>query len=526
MQPSAKNDGASRAADILVSNIAGVSEAPRNGNTPGKPQIPRMLNLMELLRERCTHLPRPSSMRIEWLAPDLADYEVLSEPALLICLIVKEAVANAIRYSHPAGVTGIIKIACGRNHDGALSVEVRDDGVGLPEDFDPAQDGGPGLQLIYATALRLGARLEFESTSLGLSLLLLVPRNSIEACGAALTLVKNGKEIGSANGGEENQNALDASVSQRLAAIVESCDDAILSKDLNGIIKSWNTGAQRLFGYSAEEMIGKSVMILIPEDRRGEEPEIIARIRRGERVNHYETVRLRKDGSLVEISLSVSPIKDANGTVVGASKIAHDISEHKKAQARQEFLTREINHRTKNLFAIIQAVVNRSFVGKTSIAEAKAAILGRLSSLAQTNVLLMEADFKGADIADIVRTEMSPYHDRAEIEGPHFILSSQAAQNIALAVHELATNAAKYGALCTPSGSVSVNWRLIDEEGRPFFLFGWRERGGPPVTAPQRKGFGSTVLEHVMAEYFETRIDFAPSGIVYELKGAFDGIAG
>jgi PAS domain S-box-containing protein len=525
MQPSTRNGGSSRAANIL-SGVAGAPETPPRGSPLAKPRTSRTLNLVELLREKCADLPRPSSMRLELLSPDPAGCEVLSEPAILICLIVKEAVANAIRYSHPAGVAGIIKITCERNYDGALSVEVLDDGVGLPEDFDPAKDGGPGLQLIYAVARGLGARLEFESTSLGLGLRLLVPGNSIEAGGATLTIVTNEKNIRSPGDGEDNHAALNTAASQQLAAIVESCDDAILSKDLNGIIKSWNVGAQRLFGYAAEEMIGKSVMLLIPEDRHGEEPEILARIRGGDRVNHYETVRVRKDGSLVEISLSISPIKDANGTVVGASKIARDISEHKKAQARQEFLTREINHRTKNLFAIIQSVVNRSFAGKTSITEAKAAVLGRLSSLAQANVLLMEGDFKGADIVDIVRTEMSPYHDRAEIEGPHFILSAQAAQNIALAVHELATNAAKYGALCTPAGSVCINWGVVDEEGRQFFVFGWREQGGPEVTAPQRKGFGSTVLEHVMAEYFETRIDFASSGIVYELKGTFDGIAG
>src|SRR4029077_13879103 len=99
-------------------------------------------------------------------------------------------------------------------------------------------------------------------------------------------------------------------VAQRLASIVESSDDAILSKDLNGIFMSWNQGAERLFGYSADEMIGKSVTILIPAERQDEEPKILDRIRRGERIEHYETIRLRKDGSLVDISLSVSPVKD------------------------------------------------------------------------------------------------------------------------------------------------------------------------------------------------------------------------
>jgi PAS domain S-box-containing protein len=118
----------------------------------------------------------------------------------------------------------------------------------------------------------------------------------------------------------------------QLAAIVETSDDAIVSKDLNGIIASWNNGAERLFGYTAAEVIGKPVTILIPLERADEESYILERIRRGERVDHYETVRRRKDGSEVDISLTVSPIRDRSGKVVGASKIARDITERKRAE--------------------------------------------------------------------------------------------------------------------------------------------------------------------------------------------------
>jgi len=119
----------------------------------------------------------------------------------------------------------------------------------------------------------------------------------------------------------------------RLAAIVESSDDAIVSKNLSGIITSWNKGAQRLFGYAAEEATGKSVSMLIPKDREDEEPRILERIARGETVDHYETIRRRRDGSLVDVSLTVSPIRDSQGDVIGASKIARDITENKRAEA-------------------------------------------------------------------------------------------------------------------------------------------------------------------------------------------------
>jgi PAS domain S-box-containing protein len=122
-------------------------------------------------------------------------------------------------------------------------------------------------------------------------------------------------------------------VRARLAAIVESSDDAIVSKDVTGIITSWNRGAERLFGYTAEEVIGKPISILIPAERLNEEPEILERIRRGERIADYETTRRRKDGALLDISLTVSPIIDVHGVVVGASKIARDISQRKRAEA-------------------------------------------------------------------------------------------------------------------------------------------------------------------------------------------------
>ncbi len=154
------------------------------------------------------------------------------------------------------------------------------------------------------------------------------------------------------NGRFEAGPNLAARDAQRLAAIVESSEDAIISKDLNGIIESWNGGAERLFGYRAEEVIGKPITIIIPTERLQEETEILGRIRRGERIDHFETIRMRKDGSPVEISLTVSPILNAEGTVVGASKIARDVTELRRASAQQQLLLREMNHRIRNLFAL------------------------------------------------------------------------------------------------------------------------------------------------------------------------------
>jgi PAS domain S-box-containing protein len=123
-----------------------------------------------------------------------------------------------------------------------------------------------------------------------------------------------------------------------LAAIVSSSDDAIVSKDLNGIITSWNEGAERIFGYTAAEMIGEPVLKLVPKDRKDEEPRILQRLRRGERVDHFQTVRVRKNGEHFDVSLTISPVKDDTGKIVGASKIARDITDFKRATAEREQL--------------------------------------------------------------------------------------------------------------------------------------------------------------------------------------------
>jgi PAS domain S-box-containing protein len=278
---------------------------------------------------------------------------------------------------------------------------------------------------------------------------------------------------------------------QLLASIIATSDDAIVSKDLNGMVTSWNKGAERMFGFAAAEMIGRSITTIIPPDRHNEELEILDRIRRGKSVSTHWTVRQRKDGGLIDISLTVSPVKDAAGRVVGASKIARDISEKKQAQARLELLAREIQHRTKNLFAVVLAVVSRSFAGKSTVKDAEAAVISRLRSLGQTHVMLIEKEWQGADLADIVRSEMAPFTGRVQVEGPPLMLGAKTAQSFALALHELATNAAKHGALSNATGRVHIGWSKVALDGSERFIFRWREEGGPPVRPPTEKGFGS-----------------------------------
>ncbi len=288
-------------------------------------------------------------------------------------------------------------------------------------------------------------------------------------------------------------------ISRRLASIVESSDDAIISKDLNGIIATWNKAAERLFGYVADEMIGKSVTVLIPPERHDEEADILNRIRDGERVEHFETVRRRKDGTLVNISLTVSPVTDETGRIIGASKIARDITDQKRREAQISLLAREADHRTNNLLAVAQATVHLTQADTT--AGLKAAIEGRLRALANAHSLLAQARWAGADLRELVAEELSPYFRngdvRAQMDGPNLLLKPESAQAMAMALHELATNAAKYGALSKPAGRVNVRWSV--ETGRRLHLI-WEESDGPDVSPPTHEGFGTRAIKRMIAQ--------------------------
>jgi PAS domain S-box-containing protein len=309
-------------------------------------------------------------------------------------------------------------------------------------------------------------------------------------------------------------------VSRRLASIVESSDDAIVSKDLNGIVASWNKAAERLFGYLAEEVIGKSIMIIIPLERRDEEYGILNRIRRGERVEHFETKRQRKDGSLVDISLTVSPVTGEDGKIIGASKIARDITEQKRREEQITLLAREADHRTNNLLAVAQATVHLTDADTT--AELKAAIGGRLRALGNAHALLAQARWTGADLRELAVEELSPYccdgNSRAHIEGPSVLLKPDQAQAMAMTLHELATNAAKYGALSAANGRVKVEWAML--RGRKLHLR-WAETGGPATVPPTKKGFGTRAVTRMIGQLDgEITFDWRPDGVRCEITVA------
>lgn len=308
-----------------------------------------------------------------------------------------------------------------------------------------------------------------------------------------------------------------------LAAIIEGSNDAIISKDLNGIIQSWNEGATRLFGYEPHEVIGKSVTILIPPARLDEEPRILAEIHQGRRILPFETQRLRKNGELVDISLTISPIHDAQGTIVGASKIARDITDRRKAQEQQQLLMGEMHHRVKNLFALANAIVAISSRSGGTLDDIIGMIQDRLQALARAHELTME----GAGEADpsppqtellaLIHAILAPYvaESRIVVEGDECLVGGRAVTNIALLLHELATNAAKYGSLSVAEGQLLVR---VEDGGRGVRLR-WEERGAPPPAEGEgegaREGGFGTRLEKGVAATLKASIDrdWKPDGL-------------
>lgn len=301
-----------------------------------------------------------------------------------------------------------------------------------------------------------------------------------------------------------------------LASTVENSDDAIVSKSLDGIITSWSKGAERVFGYAAEEAIGQPITIVIPKDRQNEEREILTHIRRGEGV-HFETVRQRKHGSLIAVSITVSPVKNAEGKIIGASKIARDITEQKRDHEQIVTLAREAEHRSKNLLAIVQAAVHLS--QSDTPQGLKSAIEGRIQALANVHSLFAQSRWIGAELSTIATQELAPYLQgsvsRARIEGPQVLLEPGTAQAIAVVLHELATNAAKYGALSGVEGQVTLDW---SQAADGLLTLHWTEKGGPPVKAPARHGFGGRVIERMIGGLKgKAHFDWRPEGIVCEI---------
>jgi PAS domain S-box-containing protein len=302
----------------------------------------------------------------------------------------------------------------------------------------------------------------------------------------------------------------------RIAAIVSSSDDVIISMTLSGRITTWNKSATRIFGYEEAEMIGEPIYRLIPQERHDEERTILWKLARGEHIDHFETVRVAKDGRLVDVSLTISPLHDKSGKIIGASKVARDITDKKRAEELNRLLTRELNHRVKNTLAVVQSIATQTLRNADSPEEFTESFLGRLQAMSKAHTLFAEDAWQGTDIVPLVREQLLDHDGEVRIacEGPSIALDSQVALGLSMILHELGTNARKYGALSVPNGKLSVDWNL---RGDKVHLH-WRERNGPLVHTPMRRGFGTTLIQKGLKAYGgDAVIRYEPDGLICEI---------
>jgi two-component system CheB/CheR fusion protein len=289
----------------------------------------------------------------------------------------------------------------------------------------------------------------------------------------------------------------------RLAAIVESSQDAIIGHAFDGAITSWNAGAEAIFGYTAAEAIGKPFATLIPENQKDEVPQILDKLKRGERVDHFEIDRVRKDGKKLDVSLAISPIKDSRGKMIAAATIARQFTERKAAEEHKNVLMAELDHRVKNTLMVITSLIAQTAKSVDSPRQFAQIIEGRIQALSRVHNLLNQNDWDRAALRDVISGELAPYRtgtDENIVIGGNaeVCLTPKATQTLAMALHELATNAAKYGALSTPAGKVTVNWNVANSRKEPKLSIEWLESGGPPVKPPTRRGFGSQLIERIV----------------------------
>ena len=319
-----------------------------------------------------------------------------------------------------------------------------------------------------------------------------------------------------ANAANEQQAA--QLTTARLASTAAAALEALIGVDRNGTIETWNRAATHLLGYEAEEAIGRPMSFLVPTEKRASHDVMFGDVLGGKMVAHFVSDRRHKDGRSIPVSMSMAPILDSQGRVTGLVEAAHDISDRREWDRRQSLMSRELMHRVKNSLAVLQAIV-RSTLRTTPDPKVFAeAFTGRLASMAAAQDIVTDGEWKGADLERLARHQLAVHCSgdipRIHMSGPPVQLPPDAAVPVGLALHELGTNAAKYGSLSVPDGTVDISWSSgVDSEQRPTLHLEWRETGGPTVSPPQTEGFGGVLIDRGIGGAVVKR-DFEPTGLV------------
>lgn len=318
------------------------------------------------------------------------------------------------------------------------------------------------------------------------------------------------------------------SVANELAAIVASSTDAIISFDLNGTIVTWNEAARDLYGWEEEEIVGRSMETLYPPGWEVRIGEYIEKIVAG-KLRRFEVVRQTRNGEPRDVWVSAAPVRDAAGNIILISNIHRDITEQKRQAERREAVAQELNHRTKNMLAVIMAIERQTARRAGSVAEFHESLVARLGALAQSNDLLVAGHWTVVGLEELVRRQLSPFPgsqaDRISIDGPDVLLQPPAVHSLGMALHELGTNASKYGAFAHAAGRLSVEWRVEGAPGRQRLRLRWSETGYGIERPPEQTGFGHEVLttlcQRSLSAEVEYRIDQAGAVWSIVIPGEF-----
>jgi len=279
-------------------------------------------------------------------------------------------------------------------------------------------------------------------------------------------------------------------------------------------------------GRRPEQVVGRRLPdVLGDKDFQAIRPHI-EKVLQGNRVEFEREVNYQGVGKRF-LHVIYTPEKDDSGTVTGWIASMLDITERKRAEEEQkraaeaeQILIRELQHRTNNLLAVIQGIAQKTLSGAGSLDEARKTFEGRLLALAGTYRQLTNTNWSGVSLSEIVRLTLEPFAARTDVDGPDLLLSAKNAQNFSLALHELATNALKHGALSCAGGNVNIAWSIASNGGGPVLRFRWRERGGPPVLCPGQRGFGTLLLE---STFKTVNLDYARDGLTCEIDVPLGG---
>ena len=318
---------------------------------------------------------------------------------------------------------------------------------------------------------------------------------------------------------EQRDGALRA---KRLATVLEDSNDAVTLQAFDGRILAWNKGAERMYGYSEAEVLDLPAVILTPERRRAETENLLERAKRDELEPSLETQRVTKDGRVLDVALTMTVLHDADGKTELLATTERDITEQKDHERSQAMLIDELNHRVRNTLAIVSAIASQTLYHSESLETFGDSFQNRLQAFSKCHTLLSDLKWKEAALAAVIERQLSPYGEKGKepisLAGPDIRLKPKKALALSLVIHELASNAVKYGALSNVDGKVQVTWRIEETSERNLCLL-WTESGGPPVQAPTRRGFGAEVVEINLDHEFEGRaaFDFARDGLICEM---------